>query len=124
MTNTTERQSRPRVLICGGRDYHATAEFELAMERFIAKHGMPRTIIHGAARGADTLAHEWALWKGVQLIEVPANWKEHGLRAGPVRNQLMLDLLEPDFVVSFPGGAGTADMVRRAKAAGVFIYEV
>lgn len=47
-----------------------------------------------------------------------------GKAAGPIRNQHMIDTAKPDLVVSFPGGAGTADMVRRAKAAGVRVIEV
>lgn len=43
----------------------------------------------------------------------------NGKAAGPIRNQRMLDEGKPDLVVAFPGGRGTADMVRRAKAAGV-----
>jgi len=30
---------------------------------------------------------------------------------------------EPDAVLAFPGGRGTADMVRRAKRAGVPVWE-
>jgi UDP-N-acetylmuramoylalanine-D-glutamate ligase len=36
----------------------------------------------------------------------------------------MLDVGKPDLVVAFPGGRGTADMVRRAKEAGVEVIEV
>lgn len=36
----------------------------------------------------------------------------------------MLDEGKPDLVVVFPGGTGTADMVRRAKKAGVEVIEV
>lgn len=31
---------------------------------------------------------------------------------------------KPDLVVAFPGGRGTADMVKRARAAGVEVIEV
>ena len=44
--------------------------------------------------------------------------------AGPERNARMLAEGRPDLVVAFPGGTGTADMVRRAKAAGVRVVEV
>lgn len=44
--------------------------------------------------------------------------------AGPKRNQRMLDKGKPDLVLAFPGGDGTADMVRKAKSAGVPIIEV
>ncbi len=30
----------------------------------------------------------------------------------------------PDLVIAFPGGKGTADMVRKARAAGVEVIEV
>jgi len=53
-----------------------------------------------------------------------ANWRTHGKAAGPIRNQQMLDEGRPHLVVAFPGGTGTADMVRRAKAAGVPVMEV
>jgi hypothetical protein len=36
----------------------------------------------------------------------------------------MLGQGHPDLVVAFPGGRGTADMVRRANAAGVRVMEV
>ena len=31
--------------------------------------------------------------------------------------------MKPDLVIAFPGGHGTADMVRRAKVAGVVVLE-
>jgi hypothetical protein len=48
-----------------------------------------------------------------------ADWEKLGRSAGPIRNQAMLDEGRPDLVVAFPGHHGTADMVRRARAAGV-----
>jgi hypothetical protein len=40
-----------------------------------------------------------------------------GRAAGPRRNQRMLEDFRPDLVVAFPGGRGTAYMVRRAGLA-------
>lgn len=83
------------------------------------------TIIEGGATGADTLAREW--WKARhvgELITVRADWKKHGKAAGPIRNQHMVDHYKPELVVAFPGGRGTADMVRRAKAADVKVMEI
>lgn len=37
--------------------------------------------------------------------------------AGPIRNRRMLEQGKPDLVVAFPGGAGTANMVRLTEAA-------
>jgi hypothetical protein len=36
----------------------------------------------------------------------------------------MIDQGRPDLVVAFPGGRGTADMVRRARAAGISVIEI
>ena len=76
-------------------------------------------IISGCARGADTLGIEWAEARGMEVARFPADWETHGRAAGPIRNQQMLDDGKPDLVIAFPGGRGTADMVRRARAAGV-----
>lgn len=53
----------------------------------------------------------------------PADWHRDGKAAGPIRNRRMLLEGMPDLVVAFPGGRGTADMVRRARAAGIEVVE-
>jgi hypothetical protein len=58
----------------------------------------------------------------IKHVEMKPDWKRHGPAAGPMRNQRMLDW-GPDLVVAFAGGKGTADMVRRARAAGVDVIE-
>lgn len=81
-------------------------------------------IIHGGARGADALAGEWAECFGVPFRVFPANWDRDGKAAGPIRNQRMIDEGKPDLVIVFPGGRGTADMVMRARKAGITIREI
>ena len=49
------------------------------------------------------------------MVKVDADWAKYGPVAGPIRNQDMLDLHRPKMVIAFPGGKGTADMVKRAK---------
>lgn len=41
-----------------------------------------------------------------------------------MRNQKMLDEGRPDLIVAFPGGRGTADMVKRGIAAGVPVLNI
>ncbi len=112
-----------RVLVCGGRDYTDAARLEAVLDEIDAELG-PLIIIEGEARGADQLAALWASHKGRECIPFPANWDRHGLRAGPIRNQTMLDHGRPDIVVAFPGGRGTADMVARARRARLEVREV
>lgn len=76
-------------------------------------------IIHGGASGADTMAHRWAGMIAKPVDVYPASWCKHGRAAGPIRNQQMIDDGKPDLVIAFPGGKGTADMVRKAEAAGI-----
>jgi hypothetical protein len=111
-----------RVLVCGGRHFGDAVALASALYRVQEKRGIA-VLIHGAARGADTLAAGWAMMEGVDALPFPADWKAHGKTAGPIRNQRMLDEGLPDAVVAFPGGTGTADMVRRALAAGVPVWE-
>lgn len=72
-------------------------------------------LIHGCATGADIMAGEWAKANGIPVLEYPALWKLHNKRAGPIRNVQMLEEGNPDLVVAFPGGRGTAHMVGIAK---------
>jgi hypothetical protein len=81
-------------------------------------------IISGAAPGVDTVAIDWAITNWCSLDEYPANWKRHGRRAGFIRNKQMLDEGKPDLVIAFPGGNGTANMVRISKEAGVPVREI
>ena len=86
-------------------------------------HGLtPITaLIEGGAPGADRAAREWAQEHQVKAVTVPALWDLHGKAAGPIRNQRMVDDFKPDLVVAFPGGTGTADMVQRARKAGLAV---
>jgi hypothetical protein len=51
-------------------------------------------------------------------------YQEYGKGAGPRRNKQMIEEGNPDLVIAFPGGRGTADMINRARAAGVRVIEV
>lgn len=115
-----------RVLICGGRDYTGYLHFASVMAKLKAEHGPFKTVIHGGGTGADWCAHLWANSPigHVEEIEFKADWELFGKSAGPIRNQRMIDEGKPELVIAFPGGRGTADMVRRAKAANIETIEV
>lgn len=111
-----------RILVCGGRDYTNHAMVDRVLRAVRNKH--PEIIVvHGDARGADSIAKAWAIRMRVPQEAYPADWEGNGKGAGPIRNQQMLDT-GIDAVVAFPGGRGTADMVSRARAAGVPVWEI
>lgn len=107
-----------RAIVCGGRDFTDRDAVFRALDAQREALGIT-AIAHGAARGVDTLAMEWAHARGVACTAFPADWERYGRAAGVRRNAAMLEKARPDLVIAFPGGRGTADMVSRAHAAGV-----
>lgn len=112
-----------RVLVCGGRNFSDQALVDATLTRLMKVRGID-VLIEGNARGADRMAGFWARRNRVTNLKFNADWDTHGNKAGLIRNQRMLDEGRPDLVIAFPGGRGTADMVRRAKAAGIEVVEV
>jgi len=94
-----------RVLFCGGRDF---ADKDAITKAFDAV--MPSFVVTGGASGADALADKEAERRGIPRAIFPANWKGEKNKAGPIRNGRMLSYMNPDLVVAFPRGGGTADI--------------
>lgn len=109
------------VLVCGGRDYKDRERLYRLLDFNRAKIAL---IVHGGAAGADMMAGGWACAREVPCLRVPARWSKFGKKAGFIRNEAMLSLGHPDLVVAFPGGAGTAMMVRLAKQSGIRVIDV
>ncbi len=112
-----------RILVCGGRDFVMTDHYAAAFHDVVGRAGAT-TLIHGGASGADLEAGKLAHGRGLQVIVYKAQWGRDGKAAGPIRNQRMIDEGKPDLVVAFPGGRGTADMVRRAETAGIRVVSI
>lgn len=111
----------PVVAVCGGRDYPNRGHVWSVLDSLHSLLGQIR-VVTGDAAGADHHAHTWALTRGVPALRVRANWDRHGRAAGPIRNQQILDTQYPALVIAFPGGRGTADMCRRARAVGIPVH--
>jgi len=121
-----------RLLVCGSRTWTDRARLREVLDRLVSQHhgdGQVVTVIEGDARGADRLAGQLARRRGWRLERYPADWTRQGRAAGFRRNARMLRQGRPDLVVAFTVGPlaesrGTADMVRRARAAGVPVHLV
>lgn len=112
-----------KILVCGGRDFADASLFKRTMMA-VAEEEDATMIIHGGAKGADAFASQWCRSHCIPELRVDADWVRHGKSAGPKRNWLMLELVRPDVVVAFPGGNGTADMVKRATQQKIRVVEV
>lgn len=132
--------SAARVLVCGGRDYADRARLFAVLDHYHAESGGFSAVIHGAAKGADLLAAEWAEARSVPVLPFPAAWENlvdqpvvtrrradgsaYNVLAGSIRNTRMLVEGCPSVVIAFPGGSGTADMVRKSHMAKVPVLEI
>jgi len=108
-----------RVLISGDREW---TDYEI-IHSILKKFGEGTVVIHGAARGADTLAGRAGEALGYEVLKFPAQWDKYGRAAGPIRNQQMIDEGKPDRIIAFhddiKSSKGTKDMLRRAKKANI-----
>jgi hypothetical protein len=113
-----------RLLVCGDRNW---TNKDMMFSVLDDMYSEIDTIIEGEQRGADKMAREWANSRDVPFLPFPAKWKEYGKPAGPIRNQQMIDEGKPDYVIAFhekfAASKGTADMIRRARKAGI-PYEI
>lgn len=128
------RDTGIRLLVCRGRDYSSSevfnrlereAKVEIAAHLRLSEGRFHiEALIHGGARGADEGAARWGESEGLKVIAFPADWKAHGKSAGPIRNRRMITEGKPDVVIAFPGGRGTADMIRAAEEHGIPVIRV
>ena len=120
-----------RIIVTGSRDFTDDDLVNEALsdlfERYIDHSEF--VLVHGGARGADTLASLWAshLKKyGVREEAHHADWGLHGRAAGPIRNKAMVDK-GADLVVAFykagSGNVGTKNCVAQAVLAGIPVEE-
>lgn len=135
-----------RVLVTGSRDWEDPQTINDALTEtwhdIIQAHGVDQRwlIVHGGCYdGADKFANRWAADNGIETESHPADWigpcdencpsghrrrrtngKTYCPLAGPLRNQVMVDL-GADLVLAFhrDGSRGTGDCVRRAQEAGL-----
>lgn len=131
----------PRILVTGSRNWRDRSAIAAAISAWLESQGTSigaafpiPTVVHGKQvtedratgelHGADYLAHQVATNWGYGVEPHPAEWEKYGRKAGPIRNQLMVDL-GADVCLAFPLGRspGTRDCMRRARAAGIPVIE-
>jgi hypothetical protein len=116
----TEKHTGPpmRAMVCGSRVWHD----ETAIHLRLALLPNGTSVIHGGARGVDTLADKYAKVLGHDVQVFKADWKTHGKAAGPIRNNEMLDTC-PDVVIAFWDGVskGTKHAIGEASRRGLAV---
>lgn len=112
-----------RVIITGSRDWHCRQLASRVVTHLMNRHWEGGLIIvHGAAPGVDSAFADACNDLGVIQEPHPADWNKFGKRAGPLRNQAMIEA-GADLCLAFhpklSTSKGTGDMVRRALKAGI-----
>jgi YspA, cpYpsA-related SLOG family len=116
-----------RILITGSRKWRDRATIYRALDEEYEAWLPLRdrwelfTVIHGKAKGADTIAKEWTLTKPYAEEEgYDAHWDLLGAQAGHERNARMIKAGKPVKVLAFPlGGPGTRNCMKLARKAGI-----
>ncbi len=107
-----------RILVCGDRNWSNKKAIFNELKDFPKN----TVIIHGAARGADSIAGTVAKELGFEVEVYPADWNKFGKAAGIIRNKQMLEA-KPDLVLAFhpdlDKSKGTKNMVQISRKAGV-----
>lgn len=72
-------------------------------------------IISGGAKGADSLAEQWAKEKGIETVVYKPDWGKYGRGAGVVRNRLIIE--DCDYCIAFWDGVskGTKSSIDHCK---------
>jgi hypothetical protein len=103
-----------KVIVAGGRDFKDYPLLKKTLDKLL-KHKTEVQIVSGLAKGADSLALEYAVEKNLPVKKFPANWNEFGTMAGYQRNIQMAQYA--DACVCFWNGKsrGTKHMIRIAR---------
>lgn len=124
-----------KILVTGSRDW---TDEQPILEALIAEGVIQAqrdsvTVIHGAAKGADQIAHRVALDLGYTVRPYPAEWNKYRDAAGPLRNLEMLvrehanrDQPGIDVCLAFPlkNSRGTRHMMKFAALAGIRVVDL
>lgn len=76
-------------------------------------------VISGCAWGPDTIAKWWARDKGIEVIEMSADWDTFGKSAGFMRNSDMVDIADALIALWDGSSKGTEDVINKAISAGL-----
>ncbi len=115
-----------KIIIAGSRTFK---DYKLLKERLnqlllekIKTHNV--IIVCGMARGADKLGKKYGLENNLPISEYPAQWDEHGKKAGYLRNLQMAE--DADALVAFWNGKspGTKHMIDIALLKGLQIRKI
>lgn len=115
-----------RVLVSGSRQWNDVVLLRSVLREIVTEGEPPIVLIHGGAKGADSLASTLCSEEGWREEVWHPDWDTHGKAAGPLRNKAMVDS-SPNVCVAFVvegASKGTGSCVKFARAANIPVHVV
>lgn len=114
-----------KILVCGDRNWKNADVIRRVLHTI--QHDVT-LLVHGAARGADSLAAQEAENLHIPTKAFPADWDKHGKPAGVIRNITMFKETSPDLVIAFhddlASSKGTKHMAQYAHSHNVRVMVI
>ena len=79
-------------LVAGSRSFSDYRLLKQKMDKLLKKQA-DVTIVSGGAKGADSLAEQYAKERGYECVVIPADWDKYGKSAGYKRNRAMHEFI-------------------------------
>lgn len=108
-----------KTIICGGRD---KVSYQDVVDAAESCPWAITEVVCGKARGADTFGEMWAKKMSIPVKEFPADWKNLGKAAGPIRNAQMGDYAEATIAVWDGISRGTKHMIDYSTKKGLKVH--
>ncbi|MEA2753817.1 MAG: hypothetical protein QOJ54_106 [Aliidongia sp.] len=112
----------PKVVFSAGLDFNEHDLIWAKLDKVLAKHPKMVLVHGGSPKGGERIAACWAEARKVPHIAFKPEWTRHGKAAPFKRNDLMLQLL-PIGVIAFPGSGITGNLVDKARAMRLPVFE-
>lgn len=114
-----------KLIVAGGRDFTDAkmldkAILDLAEEEYADK---AISIVSGMAQGADMLGYMFAVKNNVVVYTMPADWEQHGKRAGMLRNKEMGEFADA-LLAFYSGSKGTKHMIDYMRKLGKPVHVI
>ena len=118
-----------KLLVCGSRDFNDREILTTRLDEYLSSANLANIeIVAGGARGADTLAEDYAAERGIKFTKFPADWARYGKSAGFIRNAEMAEYCKGPMntCIAFYDGQshGTANMLTTALRKRMSIVKV
>jgi hypothetical protein len=110
-----------KTIIAGGRgfdDYEFLKESVDALEIDITE------VVSGKCKGVDLFGEQYAKENEIKIKEFPANWKQFGRSAGPIRNGEMAKYADTLIAFWDQKSKGTKSMINLAKKNGLTVHVI